>query len=95
MMIDPASGLKTPGAGRSRQEIEVAALARKLGLPPDQLDVAAAIHPRFILFRRATRTGADLWLLGRDLTGEPLRLAPVPALHESLDVSWGYCRDER
>ena len=89
LMIDPAGGLRTPGAGRSRIETEAVSLARRLKLRPDEFDLATATHPRFILFRKAAGSGADLWLLGRDLTGEPLRLGPVPPLNEALDVSWG------
>jgi len=89
LMIDPATGRRTPGAGRSRLDTETAQLAKQFRFAPGTFEVAAANHPRFILFRRAARAGAELYLVGRDLAGEPLRLCRVPPLDEALDVSWG------
>lgn len=89
LMLDPGSGRQTPGAGRSRLETETALVAKRFGFAPGSFEVAAANHPRFILYRRAAGTRADLYLVNRDFSGQPLRLGPVPPLSEALDVSWG------
>jgi len=89
LMIDPTTGLRTVGAGRSRVETETALVARKFGYRPGSFEVAAANHPRFLLYRRTAAASSDLYLLNRDLTGEPVRLVAVPPLDRALDVSWG------